>query len=317
MTLGEVLLLMETMLTLQGKRRRENVAAALQQIKGDLETGRDTRSVTFREAVEASLLARSHCRPSTRSDLRSYTRRMLNFEPLADTPLQRVDIHLCKRLMEECFKPSPHVRRKAQSVLHSVFAYAIRHGWCTHNPAEGIDLQPAVEQEVRPLTIPQIRRLLQCCRLPQFRAMDAPVRLMLWCGIRPGEVQRLRWCDIDPKEGVVYIAPQHSKTGGARMVRLRGAALTLLRSDRPDLQPLAPKSWNKRWAELRRQARLQPWQQDTLRHSFASYHLKYFHNIVHLQEDMGHRDTSLLRTRYLNLRSISTEDADTFFNKLC
>lgn len=317
MTLQEVLLLLESLLS--ATEGKTPLADALHTLHQRLAGGAAAPAVgmTFREAAEASLQARAHRRPATRAALRSYTTRMLAYPRLADTPLGQVDIPLCRALLAECFHPGPHVQRKAQSVLHSIFAYSIRHGWCTRNPAEGIDLTPAQEREVRPLSIPQIRRLLRCCARPRFRCMDPAVRLMLWCGIRPGEVQRLSWRDIDPAEATVYIPPQHSKTGGARAVPLRGGAAVLAELRPPAEQRIAPRSWNYLWKELRRTAKLHHWQQDALRHTFASYHLKHFHNIILLQEEMGHRDSHLLQTRYLNLRHITKRDARTFFNHIC
>jgi integrase len=38
-----------------------------------------------------------------------------------------------------------------------------------------------------------------------------------------------------------------------------------------------------------------------LRHTFASYHLRHFHSYSELQYETGHRDSSLLRTRYVNM----------------
>ena|GEM_PF-2280607 len=37
----------------------------------------------------------------------------------------------------------------------------------------------------------------------------------------------------------------------------------------------------------------------TSRHTFASYHAAYFRNLPELQLEMGYRDTSLLRSRYM------------------
>ena len=50
-----------------------------------------------------------------------------------------------------------------------------------------------------------------------------------------------------------------------------------------------------------------------LRHTFASMHLKRFHNLPLLQEEMGHRNASLLQTRYLNLRYLRKSSAQRFF----
>lgn len=275
--------------------------------------GKTTVNISFKEAVLASLAARAHRRSKTLIELRSYTSRMLRYRDIAERPIQQIDIAYCNEMLNSVFCPSPHVRRKAHAVLHSIFAYALRHDWCHSNPAEGIDLIPPQEQTIHPLTLSQIKRLLRVCLRPQLQPMEAAVRLMLWCGIRPAEVRRLRWGDIDKAEQVVYIDPRHSKTGGARAVPLRGGAKQLLLNSGDKDAPISPKNWDKMWRAARCAARLLPWQQDALRHTFASYHLKHFHNFALLQEEMGHRDSHLLHTRYLNLRNISKAAAADFF----
>lgn len=289
------------------------LAQLLRQVLGSLHTEAPRQNIRFREAAEARLLAAAHRRPHTRKDLRSYIRRFLQLAPFADTPLHRICTEECRALLEAHFAASPHVYRKAHSALHSIFSYGRRKRWCEYNPTEGIDLPPVREETLRPLTLPQIRALLRACRGGRLRQMEAAVRLMLWCGIRPTEVQRLRWGDLDRSERCVYIEPRTSKTGGARAVPLRGGACALLRERHADTELIAPRDWQRLWCALRHRARLIPWRQDTLRHTFASMHLKNFHNLSLLQEEMGHSSLNLLRTRYLNLRGISTADAAQFF----
>ncbi|MEE1265877.1 MAG: hypothetical protein UHH87_06275 [Akkermansia sp.] len=42
-----------------------------------------------------------------------------------------------------------------------------------------------------------------------------------------------------------------------------------------------------------------PWPQDA-----ASYHLSHFRSFAELQVEIGHRDASLLRTRYVDQRGV-------------
>lgn len=294
----------------------ESAALLSQVLRHILETMPGNRSlprVSFRQATEARLKAAAHRRPHTQRTLKSYIRRFLRYAPFADAPLESIITEECSALLETHFAHSPHVFRKAYSALHSIFSYAKRKGWCEYNPTEGIDLPPVQEQTLTPLRLPQIRALLRACGSPRMQCMNAPLRLMLWCGIRPTEVQRLRWGDIDRHERCIYVEARASKTGGARAIPLRGGALALLKVQQPPHELIAPRDWQRLWAELRRRARLMPWRQDTLRHTFASMHLKHFHNLLLLQEEMGHHDTHLLRTRYLNLRNISAADAASFF----
>lgn len=271
------------------------------------------QTVPFRYAAEFSLLVRAHRRPSTKADLRSYIKRMCAYQPLADMPLRNIKPAHCGPMLQCCFGHSLHVYRKAQAVLHSIFNYGIRQGWCSRNPAKAILRPPVKEQRIEILTLQQIRALLHATRMPSLQCMEMPLRLMLWCGIRPMEVRRLRWCDIDPEEGVVYIEGHHSKTGGARAVPLRGGAMVLAHIARMDDTRIAPINWERLWQKLRKEAGFTSWQNDALRHTFASMHLKCFHNITLLQEEMGHRNSALLQTRYLNLRSLRHSTAKNFF----
>ncbi len=270
-------------------------------------------AITFAHAVEASIEARNYRRPSTLADLRSYAARIVKLSQWANRDIRSISRLECRQLINTHFSRSAHIFGKAKTILHSIFAYALRQGWCDINPVDCIESHPIREETVNILTIKQIRAILKATAAKDLQDMDAAMRLMLWCGVRPGEVQRLRWRDIDKREKVVYIDGTASKTGGARAIPLRGGAGKLKLYDGEPNAYIAPRNWLRQWVKLRRRAGFRHWQKDALRHTFASYHLKYFHNIYLLQEEMGHRDATLLRTRYLNLRNITTNAASTFF----
>lgn len=271
------------------------------------------KSVTFETAVRESLRTRSIRRPSTVADLRSYMNRMLDFAKYNQCPIRSMTSEQCADILNQVFGHSPHVFRKAKAVLHSIFTFGHRRGWCQANPVRAIETPPVYEERIIPLSGKQIRALMRACQMQEMASMLPAIQLLLWCGIRPGEVRRLRWRDIDKREKVVYIEGRVSKTGGPRAVPLRGAAKALLQHQNPANELIAPKNWNRLWRKLREKAGLYAWQRDVLRHTFASYHLKCFHNLPQLQEEMGHRDCNLLRTRYLNVRYVSTATARRFF----
>lgn len=271
------------------------------------------KSVSFETAVRESLRARGLRRPCTLADLRSYTNRMIRASLLNVLPLRSITSEQCVQLLSEEFSHSPHVYRKAKSVLHSVFSYGKRRGWCRENPVACIENPPIYEERIVPLNGTQIRAMLRACCRVELSVMLPAVLLMLWCGVRPGEVRRLRWRDIDRRERVVYIEGRVSKTGGPRAVPLRGRARELVFYDKPGDELIAPRNWTRLWRQLRKSAGMCRWQRDVLRHTFATMHLKCFHNLSLLQEEMGHRDCSLLHTRYLNVRNVSSSTARRFF----
>lgn len=181
------------------------------------------RTASFEEAAWASVAARSHRRPSTKRDLRHFTRRMLRVEGAAARPLRAMTSDECRELLRAAFSSSPHSYRKGRAILHSVFAYGLRREWCAENPVDRIEAPPVVEKEIKPLTLKEVRRLEAAAALPEHQAMRLPLHLMLYCGIRPAEAQRLKPEDIRWKERRVIIRPRTSKTGGGRVVPLRKA----------------------------------------------------------------------------------------------
>lgn len=294
---------------------KEDIIASFRRVirSGVSSVAESERSVSFETAMRESLEVRRIRRSSTVADLRSYMNRMLEYAEFRAQPLRCITSEQCIEMLRELFGHSPHVFRKAKAVLHSVFAYGQRRGWCRFNPVKAIECPPVYEERIVPLTGCQIRALMRACRRDEFCSMLPAMQLLLWCGIRPGEVRRLHWRDIDRREKCVYIEGRASKTGGPRAVPLRGAAKELLHYNRRGDEKIAPRNWTRLWRKLRKRAGLTNWQRDVLRHTFASYHLKCFHNLPQLQEEMGHRDCNLLRTRYLNVRHVSSATARRFF----
>lgn len=276
-----------------------------------------SKTVTFARAAESALAERRDRRPRTVAEFASVCRRMLRGCPsLALRRVNTLNAADCAEVLYSVF-PSARQRQKGRAILHGVFAHAQRQLWCAENPAASVRLPAPEEHEIRPLTLPQLRRLLQTASLAEHRACMPALGLMLWCGVRPAELTRLRWCDIDREEKVLVLRPRHSKTGGCRHIPLRPVLLAWLEAaggaGTAGEGPVCPSDWLRRWKRLRAASGLIPWQQDVLRHTFASYHAKHFHDFAALQSEMGHRSASLLRTRYLSMRGLTAETARLFW----
>lgn len=255
---------------------------------------RSRKTVSFREAAQQSISARSERRPSTRRDLRHFIRRLLRVEGWAEKPLRSITTQECRKALEQAFGGSLHSYRKGRAILHSVFSFGQRQGWCSDNPVSSITAPQVEEKPIPPLSLSEIRRLEEAAARPPHREMRLSLQLMLYCGIRPGEILRLRPEDIRWKERCVIIRPSTSKTGGGRIIPLR-------KFPRP--QPgelLIPRNWEIKWRALRQAAGFREWRPDALRHTFASYHAGFFRNLPALQTEMGHRSITLLRTRYVS-----------------
>jgi integrase len=184
----------------------------------------------------------------------------------------------------------------------------VKRGWCDTNPVSKVEVPRVVEQPVPILSPQEIEQITTTAEAYQGGCCAAAVGMMLYAGIRPHEVARLTWAQVDLQERAIYILPRHSKTGGARRVTIHKPLLRILRTHKhANNEKICPPNWLHHWRELRRAAGWRAgkkWHQDALRHTFASYHLSHFRSYAELQLEIGHRDATLLRTRYVDQRPV-------------
>lgn len=255
------------------------------------------RTVTFRKAVEAALDARKGRRPRTVIDFRYICKRLMDKNKgLTERRVRAISTADCEHYLKTAFPNSAAQYKKARATLSGVFTTALRQGWCDTNPVARVAVPTITETPITPLTQQEVQRLETTAARPEFRDMRLSLHLLLYCGIRPTEVSRLRPQDISLDERQVLVRPTTSKTGGGRMVPLRGG------KGLGNIPLTIPKAWQRRWRELRQAAGFSTahWVPDACRHTFASYHAAHFRNLQELQWEMGHRDTNLLRTRYVS-----------------
>lgn len=269
-------------------------------------------SVSWKTAVASLLASRQHRRMRTQREIAIICRRLTSLlEP--GTPLSALNPDRCAELLQQAYHTTRQ-QYKARQILHGLFNHAVQQGWCTENPVSRLTKPVLTEAEIHPLSPDELRRLLRTARRPSHRSCMPALGMMLWGGVRPTEVTRLRWEDVDWEEAVLTLRPLHSKTGGSRHVTLHPVLQTWLRDyGIQPCGPICPPCWLRRWRRLRAEAGLLPWRQDVLRHTFASYHAKHFHNFALLQMEMGHHSATLLRTRYLSMQGVTAEAARRFW----
>ena len=285
---------------------------------GDEALRQQERTVSFEKAVEAALEARKDRRTRTVYDFRYFTRRFMKRCPgLAKRRIRAMTPQECAGYIEQAFD-TPRQRQKARLILSGVFGTAVKRGWCAANPVVRVEAPRVVEQPVPILSPQEIERITTTAETYQGGSCAAAVGMMLYAGIRPHEVARLSWEQVDLQERAIYILPRHSKTGGARRVTIHRPLLRILRAHkRANGERICPANWLHHWRELRRAAGwdspARRWPQDALRHTFASYHLSHFRSYAELQLEIGHRDATLLRTRYVDQRGV--RNAPRFWGK--
>ena len=267
-----------------------------------------TRTVSFEKAAESALETRQGRRIRTIYDFRYFSRRFMKRCPgLAKRRVRSITAQECAQYIEMAFA-TPRQQQKARLILSGIFSTAVKRSWCDTNPVAKVEAPRVEETRVPILSVGEIAKLLSTAQQHHNGQCAAAVGLMLYAGIRPHEVSRLTWNEVDLQERAIYILPRHSKTGGARRITIHKPLMRILQKRKQQESSfICPPSWLKNWRELRRAAGWngdKKWPQDTLRHTYASYHLSYFRSYAELQCEIGHRDTTLLRTRYVDQRAV-------------
>ncbi len=271
---------------------------------------------TLIKGFEQYLASKSHLSKDALKDIKYIGARLFKTCPqMKMVKFTNLTLPRCEEWLEKTFD-TPSQFNKGRTFLSGLFSYAIKQDWLKKNLASTIEIKPTKETEIKALSISQIRNLLKTAKLPHHKDCAAALGIMLWAGVRPREVSRLKWEDIDLEEKIITIRSTTSKTGGTRHIEITTVLRKwLLRLKKNPSENICPPDWTRHWKALRDDAGFKgKWVNDVLRHTFASYHLKHFKNLILLQAEMGHRDLNLLRTRYVNMQGITKDDAWIFFN---
>ena len=270
---------------------------------------------TFSSGFKIYLGQKSHLRPDSIRDIRAIGRRIIRMVPVFGAKnFSEFTTADCERMLTLCFS-TPSQFNKARAIVHAFFEFALRREWCDRNPMRLVERKKVVEREIVPLKLDETKRLFAAARGTKNNSCIAAVALLLYAGIRPREVRRMKWRDMDLRENTITVRSQCSKTGGVRQVEICPALRRiLLKCTKTSDGEVCPKNWQKKWREIRTASGFDGhWVQDILRHTYASYHAKRFADLPRLQLNMGHSDLSLRRARYVNMYGISRTEARMFF----
>ncbi len=276
------------------------------------------QEISVANGLKQYIKTKKHLRADSLRDIKYLSSRMIKTIPEnAQKSFSFFTTSDCEAWLAKTFPTAPQFN-KGRAMLHSLFEYAMRREWCDRNPVKLVERRKVVEKEIKPLSLTQAKRLIKTSLTPQFKDCAAGVAILTFAGIRPCEVRRLKWSDVDLVENSITVRSQCSKTGGTRQVEICPALKKMLQKiERNKSARICPQNWAYRWKTIRDHAGFKnAWIQDVLRHTYASYHAKFFRDMPRLQLNMGHRDQSLLRARYVNMVGISTNDAKVFFKNV-
>jgi integrase len=194
----------------------------------------------------------------------------------------------------------PYTRNTYRRDLRTLFSFCVKRGYATRNPAAATEIAKLVDKPAGILNVDEATRLLEACpgvALPY-------VAIGLFAGVRPAEMEKLDWQEIDLKAGLIEIKAHKAKTARRRLVNIEPVLKAWLKAHVQTAGPLATPAILESVAKAKRSAgfgtpgtetkeereagaMLKRWPHNALRHSFGSYWLAKHQDAAALSLQMG------------------------------
>jgi integrase len=264
--------------------------------------------ITVRNLYEAYYQDRldNHRSPETMRDIRCRLGKFANdFE---EAPAH----HITKRTLQDWLRTQnggPVSKANIRRHLSGLFNFALERDHAVSNPAATLTT-PKVRKDRRPpiLSVDAARNLMNTAA-SQEPDMVPWFVLALFCGIRPAEIERMDWAEVDWRTHDVFIGGEVSKTGNERYVALQSNALEWLL---PFRQKSGPIHFSRRQYRRVRELSKVKWGHDILRHTYGSMHLAAFRNSGDTAENMGHESSTKMLFKHYR-RAVPEEEAEKFW----
>lgn len=268
---------------------------------------RTARSCTVAELVESMLVAKRQDGKS-RAYLRDLTHRVNRFATdfgarnLADIGQRELDDWL------RALPLGPKSRNNFRANIGVLFSYGVDRGYIATNPIERAGRAKLVDKAPEIFTVDELAGLLACAdadTLPAF-AIGA------FAGLRPDEVGRLHWGEVNLTRGLIEVKSRNAKTARRRLVKIEPNLAQWLAPYAGRTGRVVPPNARKKAEAAREAAGLTKWPYDGLRHSFGSYHVAHFGDAARTAMEMGHADQRMLFAAYREV--VAPEDAAQYWN---
>lgn len=213
----------------------------------------------------------------------------------------------------------PRNQHNERRALANFFNWAVTKGYCQSNPVDKVGAINLDEKEPQILTLAEVQKMLEAARTHKDGQLLPYVALGLFCAIRPRELSRLTWADIDLKDGAVTIGAHIAKLRGRRTVEISKNAVEWLTPHALKRTPIKGPNWQKefdkvketagyvtprRMEQLKKQGKdtkgLKVWDQDLLRHTGISHHLA-FHQHEGQTADWAGNSPTMIHKHYKGL----------------
>jgi len=206
---------------------------------------------------------------------------------------------------------SPVSLRSYVQNYNVLFNYAVRRGYMATNPCLKLEMPESDQVEPPIFTVEQMKTLLRLCSTTRDLKECLPlVAIGAFAGIRPTEIERLDWAQVDVVHKTITVLGAKAKGRARRVVDMSENLVAWLTPVAKESGAVLPYRVREHRDRLKVAAKWADWPHDVLRHSFASYHLAFHRDQTITCYQMGHGDAQVL---YAHYRSMVKPPAATAF----
>jgi integrase len=267
---------------------------------------RTKRSCSFRQLADEFIASKVKNKKSVRyiGDLRSRLPRFsATFGDRLVTTIETREVDLWLEDLDLAGQTKLNFRR----VLHAVFRFGYRRGYCSFNPVSETEKPKVVNGDKAIFTVEQVQKLLESS---DDKTLPV-IALGAFAGIRPEELSKLTWAHVQFDHGVIQVDPKTSKTASNRYVEITDNLRQWLAPYVNRTGPIIPKNCRRLMEATRERAGITVWPHDVLRSCFASFHLAHHQDAQKLRGFLGHETTDMLFRHYRY--RVKAEDAKRYW----
>lgn len=195
-----------------------------------------------------------------------------------------------------------------RSKLVGLFNFAIRRRYVQLNPALNVERPEIDEKPVEIHTVPEVEKVLAAAQAHAPR-MVPYFALGYFSGLRPNELKRMDWADIDLHHRIIRVGGAVAKKRRQRLVDISDNLLAWLA---PHRNSTGPVYYSRNDFELVRRRAKTRWPYDVMRHCFGSYYYALTKSVERTADQMGHLSVDMLVRHYKAL--VNNEDTAKFWN---
>lgn len=283
-------------------------------------------NITLDSAVKSYLemVLASKKRNSTKtSNVNFWNRFRREFSPNGNTPLVAlnakrleswlIDLKSIKHTnMAKVAKISLPTKHNYLVMLITFFNYCVKMGYISRNPAKFIILPALKRPAPKAYTPDDIIAALKLFEPGSVHRLY--ICIAAFAGIRPAEIGRLKWLDIDLEERVIRLSSLATKMSSRRTVHVQDNLYEWLHEWREYFgtdKLIVPEVDRVQWLFLKKFKQSgHKVIHDGLRHSFGSYLQALTDDCDLVTEQMGHT-LPVFKSHYMDL--VSKEDAQRYF----